>query len=96
MSDRTIPDGRAAGSLRFLVGSTGPLRVLAAPGGLDVPVRGTVIHDPGDPLPAAPSALLLLVGADVADPRTGTVLRRAAAEDTRGWSSSAVARRRIG
>ncbi|MFB6851610.1 PucR family transcriptional regulator [Streptomyces sp. NPDC056341] len=84
MSDRTNPDGRAAGSLRFLVGSAGPLRVLTAPGGLDVSVRGTVIHDPGDPLPAAPSALLLLVGADVADPRTGTVLRRAAAEGYAG------------
>lgn len=47
-------------------------------------MRGTVIHDPGDPLPAAPSALLLLVGADVADPRSGTVLRRAAAEGYAG------------
>ncbi|PZT68297.1 hypothetical protein DN402_08630 [Streptomyces sp. SW4] len=78
------PDGRTAGSLRLLTGLTGPLRVLAAPGGLDVPVRGTVIHDPGDPLPAAPSALLLLVGADVSDPRTREVLRRAAAEGYAG------------
>lgn len=74
------PDERSAGTLRLLLeaGTGAPVRMLAAPAGLDVPVRGTVIHDPGDPLPAAPAALLLLVGADVADPRTYAVLRRAA------------------
>ncbi|MBZ4019134.1 hypothetical protein CCS38_26020 [Streptomyces purpurogeneiscleroticus] len=73
---------RAAGTLRQLVeGAPGVLvRVLAAPAGLDAPVRGTVIHDPGDPLPPSPAALLLLVGADVTDPEACAVLRRAAAQ----------------
>ncbi|MER7396512.1 hypothetical protein ABT381_13435, partial [Streptomyces sp. NPDC000151] len=72
---------RAAGTLRLLVeGAPGVLvRVLAAPAGLDAPVRGTVIHDPGDPLPPSPAAVLLLVGTDVTDPDACAVLRRAAA-----------------
>src|SRR5690554_2179740 len=38
------------------------LRVLAAPRGLDHPVRGTLLHDPADPLPDGVDALLLVPG----------------------------------
>ncbi|MEV4330942.1 helix-turn-helix domain-containing protein [Streptomyces sp. NPDC049597] len=85
MSDPTgppapFPDERVAGSLRLLLDAPGsvPVRVLTAPAGLDVPVRGTVVHDPNEPLPAAPAALLLLVGGEVADPRAREAVRRAA------------------
>ncbi|POX39497.1 hypothetical protein C3486_17745, partial [Streptomyces sp. Ru73] len=83
---------RAAGTLRLLVeGASGVLgRVLAAPDGLDVPVRGTVIHDPGDPLPPSPAAVLLLVGTDVTDPRACAVLRQAAG---RGFTAAVVKER---
>ncbi|MEU6062910.1 hypothetical protein ABZ859_33170, partial [Streptomyces sp. NPDC047097] len=82
MSDSTTSHeplgGRAAGTLRLVTEGAGdhPVRTLVAPAGLDVPVRGTVIHDPGDPLPPAPAALLLLVGTDIGDPRAHAVLSR--------------------
>ncbi|MFF8841348.1 PucR family transcriptional regulator [Streptomyces sp. NPDC015127] len=85
MSDATspsalFPDERVAGTLRVLLETPGnmPVRVLTAPAGLDVPVRGTVVHDPNEPLPAAPAALLLLVGGEVGDPRACEAVRRAA------------------
>ncbi|MFP1628839.1 PucR family transcriptional regulator [Streptomyces sp. 5K101] len=85
MSDPTrpptpVPDERVAGTLRVLLDAPGavPVRVVTAPAGLDVPVRGTVLHDPNEPLPAAPAALLLLVGGEVADPRAREAVRRAA------------------
>ncbi|MET8677880.1 helix-turn-helix domain-containing protein [Streptomyces sp. NPDC004647] len=84
MSDPTspygLPDERTAGTLSLLLEGSGSatVRALATPAGLDVPVRGTVIHDPGEPLSPSPAALLLLVGAEVADPRSCAVLRRAA------------------
>ncbi|MFI9030465.1 PucR family transcriptional regulator [Streptomyces sp. NPDC053560] len=83
---------RAAGTLRLLVeGAPGVLvRVRAAPAGLDVPVRGTMIHDPGDPLPPSPAAVLLLVGTDVTDPRACGVVRRAA---ERGFTAVVVKER---
>ncbi|MFE5488066.1 PucR family transcriptional regulator [Streptomyces sp. NPDC056527] len=41
-------------------------------------MNGTVIHDPEEPVPHLPAAVLLLVGVPIADPRAHQVLRRAA------------------
>ncbi|MGP3690151.1 PucR family transcriptional regulator [Streptomyces sp. IBSNAI002] len=65
-------------------------RVLTAPAGAGVPVRGTVIHDAGDRLPDSPGGVLLLVGTDPADPRRLALLGQAAA---RGFSAVVVKRR---
>ncbi|MFJ6659887.1 PucR family transcriptional regulator [Streptomyces sp. NPDC091377] len=74
------------GTLRSLVGSFGysPARVLVAPAGLDVRVRGTVIHDAEEDLVPSPGALLLLVGVSVSDVRAVGVLRRAAEQGFAG------------
>ncbi|MEU6214872.1 helix-turn-helix domain-containing protein [Streptomyces sp. NPDC047023] len=55
------------------------VRLLGAPAGLAVPVRGTVIHDAGDRMAESPGGLLLLVGVDPADPRAAALPAQAAA-----------------
>ncbi|MEV8533801.1 helix-turn-helix domain-containing protein [Streptomyces sp. NPDC051211] len=76
-----FPDAEGPATLDGLLTGAGALalRVLAAPGGLGVPVRSTVIHDAGDRLAESPGGVLLLVGTDPADPRQSGVLREAAA-----------------
>ncbi len=66
------------------------VRVLTAPGGLDVRVSGTVIHDPQEALPRSPAAVLLLVGVDITDARSLDLLSRAAEQ---GFSAVVVKRR---
>ncbi|MEU9701034.1 helix-turn-helix domain-containing protein [Streptomyces sp. NPDC047981] len=84
MSEPTmVAASEAAGdsaTLRGLVDGFGhsPARALVAPAGLDVPVRGTVIHDPEEDPAPSPGGLLLLVGVNVLDVRASGVLRRAA------------------
>ncbi|UUN30621.1 CdaR family transcriptional regulator [Streptomyces sp. FIT100] len=82
----------AESTLRALADATGaaPVRVLTAPAGLDVPVSGTVIHDPQEPLPPSAGAVLLLVGAGIDDDRALDVLRRAAEQ---GFAAVVVKRR---
>lgn len=53
------------------------LRVLAAPRGLDHPVRGTLLHDPADPLPDGVDALLLVPGLSVDSPAAVQLLHAA-------------------
>ncbi|MFJ3582987.1 PucR family transcriptional regulator [Streptomyces sp. NPDC090127] len=80
MSDLTIPlDGSA--TLGGVVDGAGPagIRVLTAPAGLDVPVRGTVIYDAGDRMTESPGGLLLLVGVDPSDSRLLALPAQAAA-----------------
>ncbi|MFD4240251.1 PucR family transcriptional regulator [Streptomyces sp. NPDC058525] len=95
MSDSTTPppdpdDAPATlGGVLRAAGASAP-RVLTAPAGSDVPVRGTVIHDPGDRLPDSPGGVLLLVGTDPADPRRLALLGQAAA---RGFTAVVVKRR---
>ncbi|MFF9016932.1 PucR family transcriptional regulator [Streptomyces sp. NPDC014870] len=67
-----------------------PARTLVAPAGLDVPVRGTVIHDPEEDPAPSPGALLLLVGVNVLDVRASGVLRRSA---DRGFAAVVVKQR---
>ncbi|MGW2017122.1 PucR family transcriptional regulator [Streptomyces sp. NPDC001927] len=80
------------GTLRGLVDGFGhaPARALVAPAGLDVPVRGTVIHDAEEDLVPSPGALLLLVGVNVLDVRASGLLRRAA---DRGFAGVVVKQR---
>ncbi|MFD7395965.1 PucR family transcriptional regulator [Streptomyces virginiae] len=88
----TLPENRDPVTLEVLARDTdvSPVRVLVAPKGLDVRVGGTVIHDPAEPLPPVPGAVLLLVGVDIGDPRAHEVLRRAAA----GEFAAVVVKRR--
>jgi len=57
----TLSDPTSMGALLATIG-TPMLRVLAAPRGLDHSVRGTLLHDPADPLPDGVDALLLVPG----------------------------------
>jgi hypothetical protein len=66
------------------------LHVLAAPRGMEQRVRGTVLHDPTDPLPDGPDALLLMSGIR-ADESAATELVREAA--SRGYCAVAIKRR---
>src|SRR5439155_18041507 len=66
------------------------LHVLAAPRGMELRVRGTVLHDPNDPLPDGPDALLLMSGVR-ADESAATELVREAA--SRGYCAVAIKRR---
>lgn len=67
-------------SLRHLVDSVGSaaLHVLAAPGGLDRRVRGTVLLDRVDELPSEPDAVLLMTGMCADDPEAVALVRAAA------------------
>ena len=71
------------------IGST-VLHVLAAPRGLDLPIRGVVFHDPVDHLPDGPDQLLLLTGVRTDDPRALDLAREAAGK---GYSALVVKRR---
>lgn len=66
------------------------IRLLTAPAGLGVPVRGTVIHDAGDRISEAAGGLLLLVGVEPSDPRALSLPARAAAH---GCTAVVVKRR---
>ncbi|MFJ6635264.1 PucR family transcriptional regulator [Streptomyces sp. NPDC091376] len=96
MSDLTSAGGAATppapGTLGQLVDGIGGtrIRLLVAPAGLGAPVSGTVIHDPGDPLPPSPAAVLLLVGSGVGSASDTDVLRGAAEA---GFTAVVVKRR---
>lgn len=79
-------------TVRDLVEAVGPpvLQVLAAPRGLEQPVRGTVLHDPVDPLPDEADAVLLMAGLRADDPRATELVRAAAG---RGYCAVVVKRR---
>ncbi|MEU8779844.1 helix-turn-helix domain-containing protein [Streptomyces sp. NPDC048606] len=81
-----------AATLGGVLDGAGPagIRLLAAPDGLGVPVRGTVIHDAGDRVADSPGGLLLLVGVDPGDPGALTLPGFAAA---RGCTVVVVKRR---
>ncbi|MCX4539325.1 helix-turn-helix domain-containing protein [Streptomyces sp. NBC_01565] len=91
MSDLTITfDGSATlGGVLDGAGSSG-IRMLTAPAGLAVPVRGTVIYDAGDRIAQSPGGLLLLVGVDPSDPRARALPAEAAA---RGCTVVVIKRR---
>ncbi|WP_327411640.1 hypothetical protein [Streptomyces sp. NBC_01233] len=91
MSDLTTPlDGSATlGGVLDGAGPTG-IRMLTAPAGLGVPVRGTVIYDAGDRIAESPGGLLLLVGVDPSDPRALALPAQAAA---RGCTVAVIKRR---
>lgn len=63
------------------------LHVLVAPEGLDVPVRGTAIYDPADPMPDGDAYVLLLVGTRVDSPDAKEIVREAA---DRGYAALVV------
>ncbi|MEZ0076159.1 hypothetical protein ABH927_005535 [Planotetraspora sp. GP83] len=67
-------------SVKQLLDALGPssLRLIAAPRGGDVPVSGTLIHEPRAPLPRLDGALLLAVGTRPARPQAEELVRRAA------------------
>jgi hypothetical protein len=81
-----------ATTIRHLVETVGPpiLQVLDAPHGLDHRVRGTYLHDPMDPLPDGPDAVLLLAGLRTDEPAAVAVTREAA---DRGYCAIVVKRR---
>lgn len=80
-SPRPVPEPAPlpAVTLRDLLAfdDSGTLRLLLAPVGQDVPVRGTAFVENGEP-GSAQGLLLLAVGADVASPEAVTAVRRAA------------------
>lgn len=65
-------------SVLAVVGDT-VLETVAAPRGLELPVRVTVLEDPHDSLPETHAGLLLLVGVDAGQAEAVTAIRRAAA-----------------
>lgn len=67
-------------TLSTVLTALGPavLHVVEAPAGLDVPVHGTAIFDPADPMPEGRDSVLLLVGTHVASADAITVVRDAA------------------
>src|SRR5689334_22092912 len=74
------PSDGGLSTVRHLLDSIGApiLKALAAPGALDRPVRGTVLHDPADPLPPGRDQVLLMPGL-LADQRAAAELVEAAA-----------------
>ncbi|MFF7565724.1 PucR family transcriptional regulator [Streptomyces pseudovenezuelae] len=74
------PSDGGLSTVRHLLDSIGApiLKALAAPGELDRPVRGTVLHDPADPLPPGRDQVLLMPGL-LADQRAAAELVEAAA-----------------
>lgn len=77
LSDRT-KDGIV--TVRHLTETIGSpiLTVLAAPRGLERPVRGTVLHDPADPVPAGADQCLLMPGLRADLPAAADLVRDAA------------------
>jgi PucR C-terminal helix-turn-helix domain len=71
---------RQRGTLRHIVETVGSplLHVLAAPRGLQLRVRSTVLHDLVDELSLEPDAILLLAGMRADDPAAATLMRRVA------------------
>ena len=69
-----------ATTVRLLVATIGSpvLQVLNAPLGLDGTVRGTVLHDPHDPLPPGVDQLLLMPGLQGDQPGAAELVREAA------------------
>lgn len=78
---RPVGDEPHDNTLRRLLEAVGPgvLRVIAAPLGMDVPVSGTVIHDPRARSPRVDHALLLGVGVRPAAQGAGQVMADARA-----------------
>ncbi|MFF7641103.1 helix-turn-helix domain-containing protein [Streptomyces canus] len=74
LSDRTNDGVVTLGRLVETIGSP-VLTVLAAPHGPDQPVRGTVLHDPADPLPAGADQLLLMPGLQPDQPTATQLVR---------------------
>ncbi|MFA6575035.1 MAG: helix-turn-helix domain-containing protein [Nocardioides sp.] len=82
LSDRTkIRRVSPPSTLRIVLDALGPsvLHVHQAPLGLDVPVHGTAIHDPADPMPDGQQSILLLVGTHVGSAEATSAVRDAAA-----------------
>lgn len=83
LSDRSsseIVASTPATTVRHLVATIGSpfLQVLAAPRGLEQAVRGTVLHDPNDPLPGGVDQLLLTPGLQGGQPGAAELVREAA------------------
>lgn len=78
-----------ATTLQALVAALGGavLHVFAAPRGLDVPIGGTAIYDPADPVPESRDAVLLLVGTRVDTPQALEAVESAA---ERGFAAVVV------
>ncbi|MFI5689093.1 helix-turn-helix domain-containing protein [Streptomyces sp. NPDC051636] len=76
----SVPTTSGMVTVRHLTETLGSpiLTVLASPGGLERPVRGTVVHDPADPLPAGTDQLLLMPGLRADQPAAADLVRDAA------------------
>jgi hypothetical protein len=100
LADRTKDDAVAGPpTLQTLLDALGAsiLRVLVAPKGLDVAVRGTSIYDPADPMPDGQGGVLLLVGTRADSAEAPSIVRDAAEHGyvaavtkTRGSEASAM------
>jgi PucR C-terminal helix-turn-helix domain len=78
--NEAIGPGLQATTLRHLVEAVGAplLQVLAAPRGLDLRVRTTVLHDPVDALAEEPDAVLLMAAVRADDPDAPRLVSEAA------------------
>lgn len=72
--------GSAATPIGTLLSALGPtlLDALVTPAGLEVPVRGTVIYDPVDPIPLGQDCLLILVGVRADSAEAPAIIAKAA------------------